>query len=75
MWYDELVNPGYDFSKPGFNPGTGYFTQLVWVNSKRLGCGYYKGYVTCRYCDDAGNVIDQYEQNVLPLGAAVPDPK
>ena len=28
-WYDELTDPGYDFAKPGFAPGTGHFTQAM----------------------------------------------
>ena len=26
MWYNELNDPGYDFSAPGFGSGTGHFT-------------------------------------------------
>ena len=71
MWYDELTKPGYDFAKPGFSKGTGHFTQVVWVGSKILGCGYYKGWTTCRYCDEAGNMNtgDAFKKNVLPLGS------
>ncbi|KAF6258873.1 CAP domain-containing protein [Scenedesmus sp. NREL 46B-D3] len=37
-WYDE-VNI-YNFNTPGFyqNPGAGHFTQVVWVETARLGC-------------------------------------
>ena len=27
-WYDELEDPGYDYENPGFNGGTGHFTQV-----------------------------------------------
>ena len=27
-WYDELEDPGYDFENPGFDGGTGHFTQV-----------------------------------------------
>merc|ERR1719419_656206 len=36
MWYNECVNPGYDFTIED-NPGTGHFTQVVWKNTKRVG--------------------------------------
>jgi len=40
-WYDRINNPGYDFDKPGYynNPGTGHFTQIVWKDSCKIGCG------------------------------------
>ena len=30
-WYNELIDPGYDFSNPGFSKGNGHFTQLIWA--------------------------------------------
>ncbi|PWN27972.1 PR-1-like protein, partial [Jaminaea rosea] len=41
LWYDE--GKGYDYSTTTFNSATGHFTQLVWKNSKQLGCAI----VTC----------------------------
>jgi len=67
MWYNELNDPGYDFANPGFSSGTGHFTQVVWKTTTKLGCGYTGGYVVCRYCEVAGNMMDAFEQNVLPL--------
>ena len=66
MWYDEITDPGYDFSNPGFASGTGHFTQVVWKGSTKLGCGVSDGYVTCRYCETAGNWMGEFEANVLP---------
>lgn len=69
MWYDEIKD--YNFSKPGFSMKTGHFTQLVWKNSVRLGCGYYtskKGtYLSCGY-GPHGNVMGAFEKNVSPKG-------
>ena len=68
-WYNEIVD--YDFSNPGFKSGTGHFTQVIWKNSKQVGCGVACGsndycYVTCNYYP-AGNYLGQFEANVLPL--------
>ena len=66
MWYDESINPGYDYNNPGFSHGTGHFTQVVWKGSTVLGCGYYQGWVTCRYCNEAGNMMGSFPENVSP---------
>ena len=66
LWYDEVKK--YNFKKQGFSMETGHFTQLVWKNSKSLGCGVAckKGcFVTCNYYP-AGNYENQYTQNVFP---------
>ena len=68
MWYDELTDPGYDFSNPGFGAGTGHFTQVVWKGSTELGCGISGVYVVCRYCNEAGNMSGAFPQNVFPKG-------
>lgn len=67
-WYSEVSD--YDFNNPGYKSGTGHFTQLVWKNSKQLGCGVscQNSYcsVTCNYYP-AGNYLSQFASNVFPL--------
>ena len=67
-WYEEVKD--YDFNNPGFKSGTGHFTQLVWKNSKQLGCGAScqnnACVVTCNYYP-AGNYLGQFDSNVFPL--------
>lgn len=78
-WYSEIAN--YNFAQPGFTPGTGHFTQLVWRASTRLGCGMARcpnifpdfggaNYFVCRYGVPGNNVSPgQFEANVLPVPA------
>ena len=54
---DEIKD--YDFENPGFNGATGHFTQVVWKESVKLGCGYSGSYITCRYCP-AGNMMGAF---------------
>ncbi|KAG2198315.1 hypothetical protein INT47_003028 [Mucor saturninus] len=59
-WYSEIKD--YDFSKPGFDPYTGHFTQVVWHNTKKIGCGVTQcdniqgGLYVCEY-EPRGNII------------------
>ncbi|MDJ0677490.1 MAG: CAP family protein [Calothrix sp. MO_167.B42] len=68
-WYDE--DEDYDYNNPGFSSQTGHFTQVVWKNSTKVGCGKAKSvdgkvFVVCNY-DPPGNVQGQFSQNVLPV--------
>ncbi|KAF3041223.1 hypothetical protein E8E11_000913 [Didymella keratinophila] len=68
----------YDFKKGEFSSATGHFTQLVWRNTTTVGCartecnGGQKGgngdapgwYIVCEYYP-AGNVLDQFKDNVM----------
>lgn len=63
-WYDEIEH--FNWSKIGYQAGTGHFTQLIWAGSQKLGCGEYENYVTCRYYP-AGNMYFKFEENVKPL--------
>lgn len=79
-WYQEVQ--GYDFTAPGFSASTGHFTQLVWRGTQRLGCAaarcpnLFRGlgeavFVVCRYAP-AGNVLGEFEQNVVPVAETCP---
>jgi len=67
-WYDEIEL--YNYNNPKFSKDVGHFTQLVWRDTKRVGCATAistgpKGgvFLTCNY-DPPGNVMGQFEQNV-----------
>lgn len=67
MWYDEVKL--YKFGSGGFSMNTGHFTQLVWTDTRQVGCGH----VTCNgmelyVCnyDPPGNWEGQYREHVLP---------
>lgn len=73
-WYTE--HQYYSYDRPGFSYRTGHFTQLVWKESKKLGCAYIacngKGgtpgnYLVCEY-NPAGNILgkEYFIKNVLP---------
>jgi uncharacterized protein YkwD len=65
LWYREIDH--YDLANGGFSAKTGHFTQVVWVDTARLGCGRAacKGLQiwVCNY-DPPGNVHGQYRENV-----------
>jgi hypothetical protein len=69
MWYREI--DGYDFGGGGFSMETGHFTQLVWRDTRRLGCGMSQcngmDIWVCEY-DPPGNVEGEYREQVLPTG-------
>ena len=67
-WYSEISL--YKFDQPGYSSGIGHFSQIVWKNSKELGCGISCGsdnycYVVCNY-NPPGNYLNQFAANVLP---------
>lgn len=70
-WYNEINN--YDFDDPDASTGEiGHFTQLVWDDSRELGCGYYQcappwnTYLVCEY-SPPGNVVGTYQDHVPRL--------
>ncbi|KAG5944940.1 hypothetical protein E4U59_006579 [Claviceps monticola] len=71
MWGSERTQ--YNYSQPIFSKATGHFTQLVWKNTKTVGCAwsYCSGgagkalgyYVVCKY-SPPGNYEGQYADQV-----------
>jgi uncharacterized protein YkwD len=75
IWYDE--NSHYSYNHPGYSSQTGHFTQVVWKDSKKLGCAYVAcngkngtpgKFLVCEYSPH-GNVVSRkyFENNVLPM--------
>jgi len=74
VWYGGKEK--YDFNNPGFKPGSGNFTQLVWADSKEMGIAASEAksgkiYVVARF-KPSGNIImtppgerETFNRNVL----------
>ncbi len=66
-WYKEVND--YNYEKPGFAASTAHFTQMVWRDTKQIGCGVEKCFLgtvrlwVCRY-GPTGNWAGKYPQNV-----------
>ena len=71
--YDEMRR--YNFGAPGFQKGTGHFTQIVWRGTREVGCAVAncsgKALWVCRYLPQ-GNIVNPgyFEKNVLPVGCS-----
>lgn len=67
MWYDEIKL--YKFPNGGFSMQTGHFTQLVWTDTRQVGCGHVEcngnDIYVCNY-DPPGNYDGEYATHVLP---------
>lgn len=69
-WYDEIKD--YDFIKSEFSGATGHFTQLLWKDTKQVGCAirycnsFWGNITVCEY-DPAGNWDGEFRENVRPL--------
>ncbi|KAI8904688.1 pathogenesis-related protein [Gorgonomyces haynaldii] len=54
LWQQERPNYyGQPIGSDGRLEFYGHYTQVIWPDARRVGCGIYRGYVTCRY--DSGN--------------------
>ncbi len=66
-WYDEVSL--YNFNSGAFSMSTGHFTQVIWRDTQKLGCGVSMcngGEIwVCNY-DPPGNVQGYYKAQVLP---------
>ena len=74
-WYSE--GKCYDFDRPGcvkqsnkrrkgYKTRAGYFSQLVWKGTTKVGFGTAGNFVVARY-GPAGNVKGEFENNVFPI--------
>jgi len=76
-WYNEITK--YDFNNPGFSQATGHFTALVWVATTSFGMGISLNDTTnavdiVMNTSPPGNVIGEFQQNVLPTTSTPPIP-
>lgn len=65
IWYDEI-----EFTQPkgvvtSFGAKTGHYTQVVWADTKSVGCGSYKKLLVCQY-GPGGNMMGQFAEKVKP---------
>ena len=68
-WYDNEVGL-YDWNSPGFSQATGHFSQVVWANTREIGCGLCDGggadyaYIVACHYNPGGNVGGQHQSQV-----------
>ena len=65
-WYNEIQN--YDKSLNKYQKNTGHFTQMIWKETKEIGCGYKRNegiYYVVVYYYPAGNTLGDFKDNVL----------
>ncbi|XP_067294771.1 GLI pathogenesis-related 2 isoform X2 [Pseudorasbora parva] len=71
-WYKENVK--YNFATPGFQSGTGNFTQMIWRSTDQVGVGLAsdgKGkFITVAFYKPSGNITNPgyFQDNVKPAG-------
>ena len=66
LWYGEYIDYDYTTNSCNYASVCGHFTQIIWKNTKRIGCGKSirkkKNLITiywvCQY-DPAGNYVDE----------------
>lgn len=69
MWGEERTK--YNYDNPGFSGATGHFTQMVWKESTKLGCGWKNCggnlpvFIVCQYSPQ-GNIMGgtRFKDNV-----------
>jgi len=62
-WYDEIIEPGYDYKKPDYQSGTGHFTQVIWKDTTHVGAARIK-------CGNTSLVVANYYPPGNWMGAA-----
>jgi hypothetical protein len=68
-WYNE--ERMYNYAGGGFSSATGHFTQMVWRDSTKLGCGYN---TRCGMATYVCNYSPQGEQRGFTCGAVLVGP-
>jgi len=63
MWYNEIQHTNGGLVSE-FGMDTGHYTQVVWRETSRLGCGIQGTLLVCQY-GTTGNVPGGFESNVL----------
>lgn len=70
LWYNEISL--YDYDHPNITAENGHFTQVVWRQTYKLGCGRAVShgkvggtYIVCNY-DPPGNILEEEEENIWP---------
>ena len=72
-WYSENYNYSYSTGKSRNGSPVSHFTQLVWKNTKKIGCAvaigrwkiYSQSYYICCYYSPGGNLSGRFTQNVF----------
>lgn len=62
-WYDE--NQSFRYGRSDYSSSTGHFTQIVWKDTKKIGCAYKCSILVCNYFP-AGNIMGNFDANVKP---------
>jgi len=85
-WYNEVTDPGFTWPATGNNqPGTGHFTQMIWVSNTEVGCGRFdcgdRQVIVCQYLPGGVQTApgdpelekEIWSKNVLPTGCSPSD--
>lgn len=73
-WYNEIRN--WNYSHPVWNDNIGHFSQVVWKDTKNLGCAirycnsYWGSLLVCEY-NPPGNYDNEMGSEIMPLKAMV----
>merc|ERR1712190_573524 len=63
MWYREIDHTNGGLTN-AYSSATGHYTQVVWRETSRLGCGIQGTLLVCQY-GTTGNMRGEFQRNVL----------
>jgi len=70
LWYSEIsLTAGGKGLVSAFDEKVGHYTQVVWKDSVRLGCGTFNNLLVCQY-GPGGNIYGQFAAKVLAPSVA-----